>query len=188
MTRTTTGAVTSVRARRTTTLLAAGLLPLALTACGVGLDPQTYKERTTQDAINAQVGALALRNVGIEPPAAGQLELGVGKDAQLTMAIVNPADTKDTLTAAASPAAASTELVDGTGHAVTSVDVPAHGSIESPQFGVVLRGLTKALRPGIYVEVTLVFANNGRAKLSVPVRLYPAPVPRNSFHAEPPEE
>ncbi|MDT7540068.1 MAG: periplasmic copper chaperone [Actinomycetota bacterium] len=186
--RTTTGAVTSVRARRTTTLLAAGLLPLALTACGVGLDPQTYRERTTQDATNAQAGALALRDVAIQPPAAGQSELGVGTDAQLTMAIVNATGDKDTLTGVSSPAASSAKLVDGSGHEVTSVDIPAKGSAEPGDFGVVLIGLTKALRPGVYVDVTFSFATNGKLTLSVPVKLYDHPVPRGSYEPKPAEE
>jgi copper(I)-binding protein len=164
--RTTTGAVTSVRARRTArrsaTFLAAGLLPLALTACGVGLDPQTYKERTTQDAANAQAGGLALRNVAIAPPASGEKELAAGTDAQLTLSIINPGEEKDTLTGVTSPASSSAKLVDGSGHEVTSVDIPAEGGAQAGEFGVVLVGLTNALRPGMYVDVTFVFATNGR--------------------------
>ena len=186
--RTTTGAVTSVRARRTTTLLAAALLPLALAGCGVGLDPQTYKARTTQDSANAEAGDLALRNVAIAPPAEGERELGVGKDAQVTLSIVNPSGDKDTLTGVSSPVASSTKLVDGSGHEVTSVDIPAEGAAEAGDFGVVLVGLTKALTPGMYVDVTFVFATNGRLKVSVPVKLYSAPVPRGSFAPKPVEE
>jgi copper(I)-binding protein len=180
--------VTSVRARRTTTLLAAGLLPLALTACGVGLDPQTYRERTTQDATNAQAGALALRNVAIQPPAEGDKELAVGKDAQLTLSIVNPGVDQDTLTGVSTAAASATRLVDGSGHEVTSVEVPAEGAAEAADFGVVLVGLTKALRPGMYVDVTFAFATNGKLKLSVPVKLYDKPVPRGSYAPKPAEE
>jgi copper(I)-binding protein len=186
--RSTTGAVTSVRARRTTTLLAAGLLPLILTACGVGLDPQTYRERTTQDATNAQAGDLALRDVGIQPPPAGQSELAMGADAQLTLAIVNPTGDKDTLTGVKSPAASSTKLVDSSGHDVTSIDVPADGSVEPGAFGVVLIGLTKALRPADYVDVTFSFATNGNIKLSVPVKIYDHPVPRASYEPKPAQE
>jgi copper(I)-binding protein len=186
--RTTTGAVTSVRARRTTTVLAAGLLPLALTACGVGLDPQTYRERTAQDAANAQAGSLALRNVAIAPPHAGESELGVGKDAQLTLSIVNPGTDPDVLSGVTTPAASATKLVDGTGHEVTSVEVPAQASAAAGDFGVVLVGLTKALRPGMYVDVTFAFANSGRLKVSVPVKVYADPVPRASYQPKPAEE
>lgn len=175
-------------ARRTTTVLAAALLPLALTACGVGLDPQTYRERTTQDATNAQAGTLALRNVAIQPPAKGEAELGVGKAAQLTLTIVNPSSEKDTLTAVSTPAASSTRLVDGSGHDVPSVGIPAEGSAAQGDFGVVLVGLTKALRPGVYIDVTFSFATNGRIKLSVPVKLYADPVPRASFQPKRTEE
>jgi copper(I)-binding protein len=175
--------VTSVRARRTTTVLAAGLLPLALAGCGVGLDPQTYRERTTQDAANAQAGALALRNVAIQPPAAGETDIAAGQDAQLTLAVVNGTEESDTLTGVSTAAASSTRLVDSTGHAVTFVDVPARGSADA--FGVVLIGLTKALGPGMYVDVTFVFANNGRMKVNVPMKLYGEPVPRASFHPKP---
>jgi copper(I)-binding protein len=177
-----------VRARRTTTLLAAGLLPLALTACGVGLDPQTYKDRTTHDAINAQVGGLALRNVGIAPPDDDQSEIGAGKDAQLTLSIVNPGGDADTLTGVSTPVATATKLVDGSGHDISAVDVPAEGAAEAGQFGVVLIGLTKPLRPGTYVDVTFSFATNGRLKVSVPVRLYDKPVPRRSYQPKPAEE
>jgi copper(I)-binding protein len=179
--RRTTGAVTPVRARRTTTLLAAAVLPLAVSACGSNLDPQTYRERTTQDAANTQVGALALRNVAIEPPAAGQSELAIGADAQATLAVVSTSTEKDALTAVSSPAASATELVDGSGHAVTSVEIPANGTAGFGDFGVVLRGLTKALRPGMYVEMTFSFRNNGRATFKVPVAVYDNPVPRASF-------
>ena len=177
-----------MRARRTTTLLAAGLLPLALTACGVGLDPQTYKQRTTQDSANAQAGSLALRNVAIAPPHSGESELAVGTDAQLTLSIVNPGGDKDTLTGVTTAAASSTKLVDGSGHDVSSVDIPADGAAEAGDFGVVLVGLTKALRPAQYVDVTFAFANNGRLTVSVPVRVYGEPVPRSSYEPKPVQE
>ena len=181
-----------MRARRTTlrpaTLLAAALLPLALTACGVGLDPQTYRERTTQDAANAQTGDLALRNVAIAPPGEGESELAAGSDAQLTLSVVNPGTEKDTLTGVATSAASSTKLVDGSGHEISSVDIPAQGAAREGDFGVVLVGLTKALRPGMYVEVTFSFATNGRLKVNVPVKLYAKPVPRGSYEPKKAEE
>jgi copper(I)-binding protein len=182
--------VTSVRrtATRPATLLVAGLLPLALTACGVGLDPQTYRERTTQDAANAQVGGLALRNVAIAPPAAGESEISAGKDAQLTLSIVNPGTSPDTLKGVTTAVAAATKLVDASGHEVSSVEVPAAGAAEAGEFGVVLMGLTKALRPGMYTEVTFTFADSGRLKVNVPVKLYGEPVPRKSYIPKPAEE
>lgn len=176
-----------MRARRTTTVLAATVLPLVLAGCGVALDPQTYKERSTKDAANASIGGLALRNVGIEPPDPGQSELGIGKDAQVTLSVVSVAADADTFVSVSTPAAASASFVDSSGHAVTSVEVPANGSIGFGGFGIVLRGLTKPLRPGMYVEMTFVFDHAGKGTLKVPVRGNRTPVPRDSFEPKPAE-
>jgi copper(I)-binding protein len=185
--RQTTGAVTTVRAR-TTTLLAAALLPLALSACGVGLDPQTYRERSTQDAVNANVGDLALRDVAILPPAAGQAELAPGQDALVSLTVVSLSQDKDSLVSVTTSAASSVELVDGTGHPLTSLDVPALASVGPTDFGLVLHGLTQALRPGRYIDLTFTFDRNGRRTVSVPVKVYDTPLPRASFTAKPGNE
>jgi copper(I)-binding protein len=187
MTSTTIGAVTTVR-RRTTSLLAAALLPLTLSACGVGLDPQTYRERTTQDASNISLGDLALRNVAIAPPEAGTSELAVGKDAQVTLAVVSTSKDPDTLVSVSTPAATSAGFVDGTGHEIQSVPVPANGPAGYGDFGIVLRGLTKALRPGMYVDMTFTFQQAGKITFKVPVKVYDNPLPRASFSAQPAPE
>jgi len=145
-----------VRARRTT-LLAIVVLPLALTGCGVGLDPQTYRERTSQDASNISLGDLALRNVAIAPPDAGAAEFARGADAQLTLAVVSTSGDPDTLVAVSTPAATAAGFVDASGHAVPSVSIPANGTAGYGDFGVVLRGLTRPLRPGMYVDMTFRF-------------------------------
>jgi len=178
--------VTTVR-RRTTTLLAVAL-PLALSACGVGLDPQTYRERSTQDASNISLGDLALRNVAIAPPDKGAAETAVGKDAQVTLAVISTSNEPDTLTAVATSAATSANFVDGSGHAVPTVAVPANGTVGYGDFGVVLRGLTKPLRPGTYIDMTFVFQQHGKVSFKVPMKVYDNPVPRASFSAKPAEE
>lgn len=186
--RTTTGAVTTVRARRTTTLLAAALLPLTLAACGVGQDPQTYRQRSTQDATNADVRELALRDVAIQPPGAGTKELAAGSDALASLTIVSTAGQPDRLLSVSSPAAASVDLVDGTGHVLPSEQIPGQGSIGASDFGLVLRGLSAALRPGMYVAMTFVFERNGSTTLQVPVKVYDNPLPRDSFSPQPATE
>lgn len=173
--------MTTVPARRTTPLLAAALLSLLLTGCGAGLNAQTYRERTAEDATNANVGVLALRDAAILPPAKGASELTAGSDATLTLSVVNSSPTGDTLLSVSSPAAAATQLVDGGGRVVPSVDVPPHGSVDARTFAVLLRGLAKPLRPAMYVEVTFVFDHNGRVTFRVPVKLYTEPVPRDSY-------
>jgi copper(I)-binding protein len=170
-----------VPARRTAVVLAAVLLPLALAGCGVGQDPQTYRERTTQDASNIAVGDLALRDVAIQPPDNGAAEAAAGSNGLVTLTIVSTSGQADTLTSVSSPAASSTDIVDGTGHPVQSLTVPSNGSVGSGDFGVVLRGLTGALRPGTYVPMTFTFANAGSVTFKVPMKIYDSPVPRASY-------
>ena len=55
------------------------------------------------------------------------------------------------------------------GAVVGDIPVPALG-LSSTEASLVLRGLTRTLRPGDYVTVTLAFAENGRKDVSVPVR------------------
>ncbi|GAC1443457.1 MAG: hypothetical protein NVSMB55_17030 [Mycobacteriales bacterium] len=179
--------MTTVR-RRTTTLLAAAVLSFALTGCGVGLNPQTYRERTTQDASNISLGNLALRNVAIAPPGAGSSELAVGSTAQVTLAIVSTSSDPDTLVSVSTPAAASASFVDGTGHVVQTVAVPANGTAGYGDFGIVLRGLTKPLRPGMYIDLTFAFQQHGTVTVKVPVKVYDTPLPRASFSSKPAAE
>ena len=174
--------------RRTTTLLAAAVLPFALTACGVGLDPQTYRERTTQDASNISLGDLVLRNVAIAPPGAGAGELAAGSDAQVTLAVVSTSSDPDTLVSVSTPGATSAGFVDGTGHPVQTVTVPANGTAGYGDFGVVLRGLTTALRPGMYIDMTFAFQQHGKVTFKVPVKVYDNPLPRASFSSKPAAE
>ena len=170
-------------ARRPTAVLAAGLLlPFALTGCGVGRDPQTYRERPTVDAADASLGGLELRNVAVLPPTDGAAELAAGKDAMLTLSIINTGDAADKLTAVMSPAASSVELVDGKGDASTGVDVPAQGAIGAADFSVTLHGLTAAIRPGQNIPVTFVFRSGSQQRLDVPIRTYTSPAPSPSIN------
>ena len=170
---------------RLATVLAAGLLPLALTACGVGKSPHTYEERPTVDAALASVGDLQLRNVSITAPK-GSDELGVGEEAVLTMAIVNLGEANDRLVSASSAAASSVELV-ADGETVDRIEVPPLGTVGDDAFEVRLLGLTQAYRPGQHVEVTFQFTRGGRTTLVVPIEVYGEPAPRPTydvFHIE----
>lgn len=177
-----------MHARRMSTLLAAALLTLTLSACGVGRDPQTYRARTPADATNANVGDLALRNAAVLPPPAGQSELAMGGDASATLSVVNVSGESDTLVSVTSPAASSVALADAAGHTLPSVVIPAHGTAGPQDFAVTLHGITTALRPGMYVALTFTFDKNGRATFQVPVRLYDTPLPRDSYAPAPPAE
>ena len=139
----------------------------ALAGCGAGQSSQTYKPRTAADSTNASVGALALRNLALSPPSTG-VALLAGGDAVLTGTFVNEADKADMLLSATTDAAPTVQLQQA-GAAVTTIPVPALGR-SSGEASLVLRGLTRTLRPGDYVTVTLAFAENGRTDVSVPVR------------------
>ena len=111
-------------ARRFVTLLAAGLLPLALTACGSNRSPETYQERPTADA------------------------------------------------------ATSVEVLDKSGDPTDRVDIPGQASVSDQDFSVRLAGLTRALRPGEHIPLTISFIRAGRETLTVPVAVFTSPAPR----------
>ncbi len=139
----------------------------ALTGCGAGQSSQTYKPRTAADSTNTSVGTLALRNLAIAAPSTG-IALLAGGDAVLTGTFVNEADKADRLLSATTDAAPTVQL-QLAGAVVADIAVPALG-LSSGEATLVLRGLTRTLRPGDYVTVTLAFAENGRKDVSVPVR------------------
>jgi copper(I)-binding protein len=174
---------TSPARRRTSALLAAGLLPLALaaTACGAGLHAPTYQVRTTEDSTSASAGSLALRDVAILPPENGAAELAAGSDALATLTVGNPGNEADRLVQVTSPAAASVDLIDPSGHATPSVEIPAQGAVGPNDFSLALRSIGSSLRPGQAVEMTFVFERNGRTTFLVPVKMYDTPLPRASF-------
>jgi copper(I)-binding protein len=171
-----------VPSRRLVTLLAAGLLPLALTACGSGKSPETYLERPTVDAARASMGDLAVRNVKVAPPVGDAAELAVGEDATVTMSIVNVGEAPDRLTGVSTDAATTVELLDKSGTAVDRVDIPGLGAVNGNDFTVRLGGLTQALRPGQHIPLTISFVRAGRRTLDVPVAVYTSPAPRPTYN------
>jgi copper(I)-binding protein len=161
-----------------TTVLAAGLVPLVLTACGSGRSPQTYAERATADAAGASLGDLEIRTLKSAPPAGGETEHPVGSAAEATMSIVNMGEAGDALLSVTTPVATSVEFVDSDGATTGRVDVPRLGVADASDFTLNLRGLTKSIRPGQYVPLTFTFFRNGRHELLVPVAVYTSPAPR----------
>ena len=155
--------------RRTLPVTAVALLATAtaLAGCGAGQSSQTYQPRTAADSTNASVGSLALRNLAITAPSTG-VALLAGGDAVLTGTFVNEADKADKLLSATTDVAPTVELRQA-GAVVADIAVPALG-LSSGDASLILHGLTRTLRPGDYVTVTLAFAENGRKAVSVPVR------------------
>jgi copper(I)-binding protein len=149
--------------------LATGLLALAtavsVSACGASLDAQTYQERNNAESTNGAVGALAVRNVAIEAPSDDK-GYEVGEDATVVLTVTNAANQPDRLVEVTSSAAQ--EVVVLAGGRERDMVVPPLGSTGS-FVTLELRGLTRALRPGEYVDLTLRFEDNGSEELLVPV-------------------
>lgn len=167
-------------------VLLAGLL-VAVTGCGAGLDPETYRERPTVDAAIGTAGPLALRNVRIEPPVEGKPELAVGSEATATLAVVNTGEKADELVSVTTPVATAVDLITPKGAPMTTVPLDARSALDGNDFRLALRSLTEPLRPGQTVEMTFTFRDSGRETLRVPVAVYPLPGPsptENPFEHE----
>lgn len=153
----------------TTRRLATGLLALAtaasVTACGAGRDAMTYQERNQAEASEATTGSLAIRNVRVEAPPSGEL-YEVGEHATVVLTVTNAADEEDRLVEVTTPVAS--EVIIRAGGREDGVSVPPFGSTGS-EVTLELVGLTRALRPGEYVDLTLRFENNGLVELRAPI-------------------
>lgn len=163
------------RTPRTTAARTAALalaLGLGLTACGSGLRAQTYQERATSDSTNEAVGALSVRHLRVLPPTGGAGTYPVGSTARVALVLVNDGSEDDRLVGVTTDAASSVAVVGPTKDLV----VPAQGVTSS--YGFDLRGLTRELRPGQYVEMELTFAENGSETLLVPIEVTGTPGPR----------
>lgn len=153
-------------ARRATVVVAAGLLPLVLSACGASMDAQTYQERTTADSTNTAVGTLAIRGLAVQPPSSGRA-YEPGEDAEVTITVTNDDDVADTLLEVTTPAATSVEVIAQNRPA--TLRVPPLGSTAN---AVTLRlvGLTSRIAEGEYIPMTLRFERNGTIEVAVPVQ------------------
>ena len=146
-------------------LAVTGLLALALSGCGAGLDAQTYQTRTVGDASNVDLGPLAVRNVAVNPPTGGFTH-PAGADVRGVFLVANSGGEADTLLEITSEAAAEVvALQDG---APAELAVPAGGSTGASG-GFVLRDLTEDLVTGEYVTMTFRFERAGSVEVLVPV-------------------
>jgi copper(I)-binding protein len=156
--------------RRPVSALALLASAALLTGCGTGLEARTYQEIGREDGAVANVGGhtgIQVRNLHVAPPATGG-PIEAGSTAFVVGGLVNAASSADALVGGTSDVAGAVQLiVDGT--PTTEVAVPAGGA--APQgWALALSGLSQALAPATYVEVTLEFRRAGRVTLQVPVR------------------
>lgn len=156
---------TSTRARSLATGLGALATAATLSACGAGLDAQTYQQRPAGNASNGAVGVLALRNVAVEAPAEGKTH-EIGDSARVTITVTNAGQDRDGLVEVSSSAAE--EVVVLSEGEEQALIVPPLGSTQDT-FELELRGLTRPLRSGEYVDLRLRFGTNGSTDLLVPV-------------------
>lgn len=171
--------------RPVTAVLAACLLSASLTACGTGLEAQNYKPRTPHDSTSATVDKLAIRNLAVQPGAEGVLD--AGGTALITGVIVNSGTEDDALLSATTDAASSAVLQAG--GTSESVALPARGS-SGTSWAIALEGLSTALLPGAYIDVTLEFEKASRTTVRVPVRTGDAglgdrEVAEDPYHTDP---
>lgn len=152
-----------MRLRRLAPLLA---LPLVLAGCGANFQAQTYQERTVADGTNAAVGAIAVRNVTAAAPEGGELH-EAGSDVEVTLTLTNDGPEDDRLVGATSAAAASVELLEE-GSPADAIDLPRLGTTGGT-VSLRLTGLTGALRPGQYLEITLQLESNGEVTVGAPI-------------------
>lgn len=149
--------------------LASGLLAVAtamsVSACGASLDAQTYQERNNAESSNTGVGQLAIRDVAVEPPRSYE-GYEIGDDAPVKITVTNAGPEDDRLVEVTSSAAG--EVVVLAGDEEGDLVVPGRGSTGS-FVTLELRGLTRTLRPGEYVDLSLRFADNGTVDLVAPV-------------------
>lgn len=138
-----------------------------LSACGTGLEAQTYKETGRSDSGRVDLGGLGIRNLHVTPPLSGST-IGTDENAVVSGVFTNTSGTPDSLTSVTSPAAATVTLAEK-GDPVAAIPVPADG-LSSTTWSIVLSGLTAELHAGQYISLTLDFANAGRTTVQVPVR------------------
>lgn len=157
--------------QRCSAVVAAALLLATTAACGSGRDAMTYRERAMGEQTNDAVGSLALRNVAIQPSRTPDRLLKAGTTARATITVVSEDTETDRLRSVTSPAAQSVRVVRRNGDPVT-LTVPPLGSTGDAVL-LELRGLTRDLRAGEWIPMTLTFERNGSKEVLVPVAAVP---------------
>lgn len=153
--------------RRLATALLTAATVASASACGAGLEAQTYQERNNASSSNATAGQLQLRNISVEAPSSEE-GYEVGDDAVVQVTVTNRGEEDDRLLEVTSSAAR--EVVVIANGSERDMVVPAKGSTANA-VTLELRGLTRPLRPAEYVDLTFRFQDNGTAEVLAPVNL-----------------
>jgi len=166
-------------------LLASLAALVFLAGCAAGQRAPTSSVISTIDGVNANIGSMQVRNLGLAAPptTAGY---AVGDSAQLVFAMVNGAAADDQLVSVTSPVAGSVVsspvgkvLTPATGDAQSGAFTPISvqpGELVpvgygSPAASVTLVGLTEPLISGQTLNVTLGFRDAGTKTIRIAVQL-----------------
>lgn len=177
------------RARLAAAGVGATLIALLCTAgCSTGQIAETAQETSAVAGVNAQVGSIDLRDVGIAAPQNGLYR--AGENAPLTFTLVNNGGSADTLTSISTDAASSVAISGGgitvgPNQAVPVGNRPGDTGSHSSQT-VTLHALTGEFRPGQSVTVTFLLKNAGKITFAVAVDAPITAVPQPSGTPPPP--
>lgn len=147
---------------------------LLVTGCAAGQITQTDTQELAINGTSAQLGEIAIRNAEFSYPTAEEAAVfRPGSDADVTMSIINEGRMSDELISARSDAA-SDVVIEGereiaAGH-VLMLDSERPLPDDVAKGELTLQGLTKTLRSGENIELTLTFQDAGEVTFEVPMR------------------
>ncbi len=158
---------------------------LLVAGCAAGQITQTDTQVAAINGTSAGVGTIAIRNAEVAYPEGDGTAPAVyppNSDAQTTMWLVNEGHAADELVSARTDAASNVAItgsrtVPGQRILVIGPDQPATGGPGTGEQGtgapirgaLTLEGLTRQLRPGEMVEITLTFREAGQVTFEMPV-------------------
>lgn len=144
---------------------AIALLVPALAGCEAGLNAPTLEFHPASNGAHAVVDNISINNLFVLGPASGST-IPVGGSAAVFLALYNNSAQSDTLVGVSAPGtAAFAKLEKG----AVNVAPGSSSLLTGPRPEVVLTKLTKPLRGGQTITITLDFSNTGAVTLKVPV-------------------
>jgi copper(I)-binding protein len=150
-------------------LLGAGALALlipAIAGCEAGDDAPTLQFHSASSGAQATVNDIRITNMFVLGAPADST-LPSGSSAGLFLSIYNGGTSSDELESVTAPGTAGSITLSGAPVALPANAAPVN--LTGPQPEAVLEGLSKPLRGGSFIKMTLQFAHAGAVTLQVPV-------------------
>ncbi len=155
----------SARALRGLAVAAVTALVPAIAGCEAGANSPTQQWHQPTPGASATLNQISISNMFVLGPGTAST-LPAGASASLFLALANNGTGTDRLVSISAPGAASSVTMPRGGVALAGQGVAL---LQGPAPVVVLRHLTRPLRGGQNVAVTLYFQNAGKITLRVPV-------------------